>query len=293
MEARAPCVSKTLSIYHALALATFAATAMRPAAISARALAARLQAPNLLIGQVTAPEVYRRAHIPGAVHVAPAALMRGEPPAVGKLPRPDALERLLRDIGLAPERQVVVCDDEGGGWAGRFAWTLDMAGHADWLYLDGGLHAWAAAGLAFSDVPATPQPSDFRLSMQHRPLVQAEEVLRLLDDPNVVIWDCRSAEEYAGIKVTARRNGHIPGAVHLDWLALMDRGRHLQLVEDLRERLAAANITAARQVIVHCQTHHRSGLAYMAGRLLGLPDIRAYAGSWSEWGNLPDTPVER
>lgn len=264
-----------------------------PATISPTALYERMRTENLLVLQVTAPQVYARAHLPGAVPIAPADLIRGEPPAVGKLPPRDALRALFRRVGLTPERTVVTCDDEGGGWAGRLAWTLDVIGHTDWCYLDGGMHAWAAAGLPFSDAPVEPVASDLDFDLDRRPVAELEEVVAALEVTDTLIWDCRSAEEYAGLKRTAARNGHIPGAVHLDWLELMDRERGLALVGDLEARLAARGITRDRDVITHCQTHHRSGLTYMAARLLGFPRIRAYHGSWSEWGNRADTPVER
>ncbi len=265
----------------------------QPTTISPEALAQRLRIENLLVVQVTAPNVYAQAHLPGAVHVAPAELVRGERPAVGKLPPRAALVALFRRIGLTSDRTVVVCDDEGGGWAGRFAWTLDAIGHSDWLYLDGGMHAWAAAELPFSNAPVEVAPSDIDCDIDTRPVAELDDVLGALGDPETLVWDCRSPEEYAGLKPTAARNGHIPGAVNLDWLELTDRGRALRLVEDLEERLAARGITRDRNVITHCQTHHRSGLTYMAARLLGFPRIRAYHGSWSEWGNHPDTPIER
>ena len=264
-----------------------------PATISPTTLHDRMQTEDLLVLQVTAPQVYAQAHLPGAVHVAPADLIAGEPPAVGKLPPRDALLALFRRVGLTADRTVVTCDDEGGGWAGRLAWTLDVIGHTDWRYLDGGMHAWAAAGLPFSDTPVVPVPSDLVFDLDPGPVAELQDVLAALDAPDASIWDCRSAEEYAGLKRTAARNGHIPGAVHLDWLDLMDRERALALVADLEARLAARGITRDRDVITHCQTHHRSGLTYMAARLLGFPRIRAYHGSWSEWGNRTDTPVER
>jgi len=268
---------------------------MKPSVITVEELAERLDhgatPSNLLVAQVTSPDVYAFGHVPGAVHVAPADLVSGIPPATGQLPNRDALTALFRRIGYTHDTEVVTLDNEGGGWAGRLAWTLDIIGNRDWRYLDGGLNAWTAAGLPVDRGPGRMPPSDVEVSIDTGPIAEADDLLGRLGDEDLVIWDCRSAAEFAGYRRAALRAGHIPGAVNLDWLDLMDDERNLRLVENLEALLAESGVVPERDVITHCQTHHRSGLTYMAARLLGFPRIRAYHGSWSEWGNRPDTPV--
>jgi thiosulfate/3-mercaptopyruvate sulfurtransferase len=247
---------------------------------------------RLLLVQVTSEQTFLQAHIPGAVLVTPQSLVCGIPPATGKLPSLASLNELFSALGYDPSLDIVIYDDEGGGWAGRFAWTLDVIGHRSWSYLNGGLYAWHGAGMALAQGPAEARaPSNVNLDIDTTPIAEIDDVMATLDDPKHIVWDVRSAEEYAGQRQVSARVGHIPGAINLDWLLLQDPQRQYRFAENVADSLAELGISTAEGIITHCQTHHRSGLSYMLGRLLGLP-IRAYHGSWSEWGNSPDTPIE-
>ena len=136
------------------------------------------------------------------------------------------------------------------------------------------------------------KPHQVNLSISSAPIAEIEDIKRCLSDTDLVIWDCRSIDEYEGTRRNAARAGHIPGARHLDWLDLMDEQDHLKLIKNAEALLQEHGIVRSKNIITHCQTHHRSGLTYMAARLLGFPRIRAYHGSWSEWGNQTDTPIE-
>jgi len=237
---------------------------------------------------------YAQAHLPDALLVEPRELVDGTPPAVGRLPDRTRLEALFSRLGYTPDLEIVVYDEEGGGWAGRMAWTLDIIGHQRWSYLNGGIHSWHAAGLPLTsgDGP-TPAATSVALTLDSAPVAEIADMLSAIEDPAQAIWDVRSLEEYQGSKSGSRRAGHIPGAIHLDWMALKDPERQLRLTEDLAGLLADHGLSADLGIITHCQTHHRSGLSYMVARLLGFPDVRAYHGSWSEWGNRDDTPIDQ
>ena len=266
--------------------------ATHPTLVSADELSQLLPAQRVQVIQVTTLEVYRKAHIPGAVLVVPDDLICGIPPAPGRLPTIEKLNRVFGNIGYVPDTDIVVCDDEGGGWAGRLAWTLDVIGHEQWSYLDGGLRAWVANGLPLVTTPTPVSPHQVSLSISSAPIAEIKDITPRLSDDDLVIWDCRSIDEYDGTRRTAARAGHIPGARHLDWVDLMDGEHHRTLIKNAETLLGEHGIVRSKDIVTHCQTHHRSGLTYMTARLLGFPRIRAYHGSWSEWGNQPDTPIE-
>jgi len=248
---------------------------------------------SLLLLHTGDAQVYAEGHIPGALYVPPKRLLCGIPPAIGRLPEKNDLCRLFSEIGLRREHHVVACDEEGGGWAGRLLWTLDVLGHDAWSYLNGGITAWRDEHLPLSVEPGVPTPSDFQAEINREPIAEAEDILGQLGAPDFAIWDARSRAEHEGQRVLSKRGGHIPGAVHLEWLELMDHKRSLRLrdLDELDRELEARGLGAQQQIVAHCQAHHRSALCYLVGRLLGRR-IKGYHGSWSEWGNRDDTPVE-
>ena len=259
---------------------------LTPAALDAL----RGEVGDLLIVDVCAPERFARAHIPGAVHVAPAELVAGTLPATGRMPDRDSLAALFSRLGLTPATTVVACDDEGGGWAGRLLWTLEAIGHTSWKYLDGGVHAWQADGYDFTVETSDRSACEVPIELNSRVIAEIAQVRAAIDGNGTQVWDARSPAEYTGERVFANRGGHIPGAINIDWLELMDTDRALRLRSDLMPFLTERGIDLQRPVITHCQTHHRSGLTWLVAQLLGA-EAAAYHGSWSEWGNRDDLPV--
>ncbi|GEK74034.1 MULTISPECIES: sulfurtransferase [Halomonas] len=268
-----------------------------PLIIEPEQLEAQLDAPSLLIIDVPLKaESHEQGHVPGAVYLDPKRLLRGEGDVPNEAPDAEALSALFSSLGLTRDTHVVAYDDEGGGWAGRLLWTLELIGHTRYSYLNGGIHAWRAAGLPTSTETTAPAPSDYRAEILHPEVaIDRVELTERLGEKGFAIWDARTRAEYDGEKGDNKRLGHIPGAVNLDWLDAMDKARDLRIRDyaELITELETLGLTPDMEVVTHCQTHHRSGLTWLVGKALGFGKMRAYPGSWKEWGNRDDTPIEK
>jgi thiosulfate/3-mercaptopyruvate sulfurtransferase len=240
------------------------------------------------------PEIYVQSHIPGAVHLDYAQIVVANKPVMGLLPSESHLNEVFSSIGLLPEHHVVAYDDEGGGRASRLLWTLEAMSHSRFSLLNGGLHAWVVERRPLKSGIETQARSQYRVQRRDTVIADKAYILKHLGDPAVVLLDARSVDEYRGSKRFAERGGHIPGAVNLDWLQTMDRDRGLRFkpAEELRALLATLGVTPDKEVVCYCQSHHRSAHSCMMLKSLGFTRVRGYPGSWSDWGNSPDTPIE-
>ncbi|WP_221800772.1 sulfurtransferase [Oceanobacter mangrovi] len=264
-----------------------------PLLLEPEALAQLLPLDNVLIIDQSKYEGFLQQHVPGAVWLDFKRLQLGVKPTPGALPSLQQLSDVFSELGLTPDTHVIAYDDEGGGWAGRLIWALDMIGHSNYSYLNGGILAWVQAGLPTEAGAVSVEPSDYQVTeLQAGFSLSKEEILQRLGQPGFLVWDARSAAEYTGDKVVSERGGHIPGAVNYEWTLGMDAANGLRIknLDEFRCLLNDMGVTADKEIATHCQTHHRSGYTYLVGKILGL-NIKAYPGSWADWGNDPQTPV--
>jgi len=270
------------------------AQALLPLIVEPAELEKHLGAESLLIVDLSRPETYAQAHLPGAVHLEYAQIVAARPPAMGMLPGAAQLSEVLGSIGATPDSHIVAYDDEGGGRAARLLWTLDVIGHPHYSLLNGGLHAWINERHPVNAGPVQRPRSSYPVTISDGVVADKKYILERLRNPGVVIVDARSPAEYRGENRRAERAGHIPGAVNFDWMNEIDRTRNLRLkpAEELKQLLSRLGVTPDKEVIAYCQTHHRSAHTYIMLKNLGYPRVRGYPGSWSEWGNSPDTPIE-
>jgi thiosulfate/3-mercaptopyruvate sulfurtransferase len=248
---------------------------------------------NVLIADLGKADTYRKLHVPGAVLLDYARIVASRRPVMGLLPDDDSLQQLISSLGINADTHVIAYDDEGGGRAARFLWTLEIAGHRHYSLMNGGLHAWANEGHPCDATPVTPVPGEFTVAHNGAPVADSDYILERLDSVDTRLLDVRSPDEYNGTRKFAERAGHIPGAVNFEWTNAMSKSLNLRFKPDieLKQLLSDIGIMPDREIIVYCQTHHRSAHTYIVLKHLGFPRVKGYAGSWSDWGNNPALPI--
>jgi len=270
-------------------------TEQLPLIIECDELAEHLEDDKVIVIDLCKKETWLQAHIPGAVHIEYPQIIHVEKPVMGLLPDPAEFAATLAAVGVNQDTHIVAYDDEGGGKASRLLWTLEAYGFRNYSLLNGGLIAWSNEGWPLSkDVP-TPTKGNLQFEGSLTGAVSKRDiVLTSLDDDSVQLLDARSAAEFSGEKKFAARGGHIPGAINYDWMDIMDptRNGRLRSHEELLDTLAARGFSPDKTVICYCHTHHRSALSFIMLKSLGYEHISGYPGSWSDWGNATDTPIE-
>jgi thiosulfate/3-mercaptopyruvate sulfurtransferase len=247
--------------------------------------------PPLLL-DLRPPDAYAAGHIPSAIHLDlwGVSLIDTDPAPLKAFIW--MIEHVLAVHGVDASTPVVVYDEQSGVRAARAFWFLEYLGHPSVQLLDGGFTAWSREGLPVTKDAAPAPPSDWTGARNDHTLATWKEVRNALGRGDVVILDTRSDGEYLGTTVRARRGGAIPGAVHIEWTRNLTAAGDFKPAPELKQMYADAGVTPDREVITYCQGGYRAAHSYLALRLLGYPRIRMYVGSWKEWGDREELPVE-
>ena len=244
-----------------------------------------------LIFDLRPPDAYTKGHLPGAVHLDlwGVSLIDTDPAPLNAFMW--MIEHVLAGHGVDRNRGIVVYDEHSGMRAARAFWFLEYFGHPNVRLLDGGFGSWARAGLPVTR-DADPAPkSEWTGERVAKTIATWRDVKSALGTDTIIL-DTRSDDEYCGTAVRAKRGGAVPGAVHVEWTRNLTPDGEFKPAAELRAMYERAGVTPEHEVITYCQGGYRAAHAYLALRLLGYPRVRTYVGSWKEWGDREDLPVE-
>ena len=258
---------------------------------------------NVAIIDIRISPEYMLGHIPGAVNIwrPDYSADEDEYPFGGMRCSKEKMEKLLGSLGIDNETFILLYDGKGDYDAARFWWQLDMYGHDKVALIDGGIDGWKAAGFELTtDKPEiTPKEYKFKGETDLSKLATLEDVKKAMEDPNVIILDTRSIEEFTGetLKKGAYRKGRIPGSVWIEYKEAINVGegedKTFKTVEELRKIYESKGITPDKTIIPYCQSGVRSAhTTFVLTQLLGYENVKNYDGSWIEWSYHEDLPLE-
>ena len=202
------------------------------------------------------------------------------------------IEHVLAVHGVDADTPVIVYDEQSGIRAARAFWFLEYFGHPSTRMLDGGFGAWTKAGMPVTRDARPAAQSSWTGMRRPSTLATWREVQSAIGRSSVTVLDTRSDGEYCGTTIRARRGGAVPGAVHIEWTRNLTPAGDFRPAHELKAMYEQAGVTPDKEVIAYCQGGYRAAHSYLALRLLGYPKVRNYVGSWKEWGDREDLPIE-
>ena len=246
------------------------------------------------------PALYAEAHIPGAIGFDWKTDLQDQ--VKRDFLGPEAFGELFGSHGVSDDHTIVLYGDRNNWFAAYTYWYLKYYGHEKVLLMNGPREKWISEGRRTeSELPShaaatfTARPGDEAIRAKR------DEVFAALDDGRKLV-DVRSPQEFSGELIAmagyenegAQRSGHIPGAASIPWAQAVGEDGTFKSQSELEELYDGKGVLAGEPIIAYCRIGERSAHTwFVLHELLGRDDVKNYDGSWTEWGNLVDVPIER
>jgi len=247
-----------------------------------------LNDPDIIIADTRSFKEYSEGHIPGAVHLDLFAFHWIDTTKQGIENFNNQTKTLLSYLGVTPEKKVIFYDLVSGMLAARGVWMLMYFSHQNTMMLDGGFSKWQKENLSIETKPNGFKTSNFTGKINPEIISGFEYIRDNLE--NIKILDARSTGEYDGSTIRAAQSGHIPNSINIDWNQNINEDGTFKSDEELSGMYDFPKDT---EIVTYCQGAYRAANSFLALKKLGFTKIRVYLGSWGEWGNRLELPVEK
>ena len=274
----------------------------KPVLVTTDWLAEHLGDDGIVVAEVDEnPDLYDEGHITGAVKLHWREDLQD--PIERDVVDRETFERLLGERGIGNDTAIILYGDKNNWFAAYAYWYLKVYGHSDVRILDGGRQKWIDEGRELStDVPSPEAKSYSAQERDESIRAYRDQVHGWLGESTWALVDVRSPGEFAGDLIAppgyeqegAQRGGHIPSAASIPWASAVRDDGTFKSADELKELYGGKGITPEKEVTAYCRIGERSAHTWFVLReLLGYERVRNYDGSWTEWGNLVDVPIEK
>lgn len=259
---------------------------------------------NLVIIDTREPEDYIISHIPGAINLYDIFTYLATKENGGYDSMRKTFTRLFGTVGVNSDTKVVVYEDamdNGYGRSCRGLFILKYLGHKNVTVLHGGFQAWLLQNLPTTKEIPVPAQKDFVVSIDNSMIIDSEEMLAALNNPNVTILDVRDHAEWIGVSSSpygpnfAPRKGRLPGAKWLEWYNMMKNVNSIPWFkepEELKKLFAEVGVTPESNVIIYCFKGARTSNVYISMKMAGIKNVKCYFSAWNDWSRDFSLPIE-
>ena len=243
--------------------------------------------PNLILIDARSFQEYSQGHITNAINLDLFSFHWIDTSQNGISSFNEQLGKIFSLVGISEEKRVVFYDNTSGMLAARGVWLLEYFSHPNVSMLDGGITKWKNEERTLDRISVNYKPVNFSGKPNPKVLAGFEYVLKNLN--KITILDVRSKEEFDGELVRAARGGHIPTSTNIDYTENIADDGTLKNNEDLSELY---QMPKDAEIITYCQGAYRAANTFLALKKIGFTNVRVYLGSWGEWGNKLELPIE-